>query len=237
MKSPRTILICILFVCLLLLPAATIIFACLGYMFKLTNMPTFVGFLTGLSLALLVLDIVSKDTIQNKALSILLSIMAPLSLVNAAFCIVARNHFLVLFGVWIVAGCCCYLTLRHTRPFSLKLTTIIVSGVIAMPILLFSFFSFLACITGNFVKNTVVQTLDSPTGKYYVQVIDSDQGALGGNTIVYVYETKGLTTILFTIQKKPQKIYLGEWGEYKDMEIYWDTDHYLVINSVSHKIK
>ncbi len=236
MKSSRTILICILFICLLLLPAATIIFACLGYMFKLTNIPTFVGFQTGLSLALLVLDIVSKDFIQNKKLLILLSIMTPLSLINAAFCIVARNHFVVLFGVWIVAGCCFYLTVRHAKPVSLKLTTIIISGIITMPILLFSCFSFLACIAGDFVKNTVVQTLDSPTGKYYAQVIDSDQGALGGDTIVYVYETKGLTTLLFTIQKKPQQVYFGDWGEYKNMQIHWKDDNCLVINSVEYEI-
>ena len=52
---------------------------------------------------------------------------------------------------------------------------------------------FLVCILGPFVavfkdfsKKTVVQTIPSPSGKYYAQVIDDDQGALGGNTIVEV---------------------------------------------------
>lgn len=90
---------------------------------------------------------------------------------------------------------------------------------------------------GDFGKTTVVQTLDSPTGKYYAQVISNDQGAMGGNTTVHVYETKELNTILFTIKKEPQQVYVGDWDAYEDMEIYWESDNSLVINSVSHKIK
>ena len=113
----------------------------------------------------------------------------------------------------------------------------------AMPILLILLLIlsvlivFLVCILGPFVavlkdfsKKTVVQTIPSPSGKYYAQVIDHDQGALGGNTIVEVYKKSNP-------KAKPQTIYDGEWGEYKTMEIYWEDDNCLVINGIQYKIE
>lgn len=64
------------------------------------------------------------------------------------------------------------------------------------------FFDFIALIFGNIGQNTVVQTVESPSGKYYAQVIDSDQGALGGDTLVDVYEKSKINAILFKIEKE-----------------------------------
>ena len=80
-------------------------------------------------------------------------------------------------------------------------------------------------------------SVESPNETYYAEVIDSNQGALGGNTFVDVYENKGLNAIIFTISKKPQRIYQGDWGEFEYMAISWKNDHCLVINSVSYEIK
>lgn len=90
---------------------------------------------------------------------------------------------------------------------------------------------------GNIAKNTVVQTVESPCGKYYAEVIDSDQGALGGDTIVNVYEKNGIYYNIFKIKKKPQRVYSGEWGEFQNMEIYWKDEQCLVINSVEYEIE
>lgn len=237
MKKIVSVFICILFILTILLPVGTILFACLGYTFRLANITAFIGILAGLSICVLVLDFLFKITVDNKFISVLLSIITPLSLINTAFCIFIYNQFWIILTAWISVGCCCFLTIRHGKPFSLKLTTLIIAAAMAMPILLFSFFSFISFLMGDFGKTTVVQTLDSPTGKYYAQVISNDQGAMGGNTTVHVYETKELNTILFTIKKEPQQVYVGDWDAYEDMEIYWESDNSLVINSVSHKIK
>ena len=69
------------------------------------------------------------------------------------------------------------------------------------------------------------------------QVIDSDQGALGGNTIVDVDEKGSFNLLLFRIEKKPQRVYLGEWGEYEGMQIHWKDDDCLVINSVEYELE
>lgn len=77
--------------------------------------------------------------------------------------------------------------------------------------------------------DTVVMTLESPDGTYVAHVIDNDQGALGGATIVKVQKTKGF--------KKSRRIYIGEWGEHRTMDIYWKDDRCLVINGVEYPIK
>ena len=35
---------------------------------------------------------------------------------------------------------------------------------------------------------------------------------------------------------KPQTVYIGEWGEFKNMRIYWKNDECLVINSMEYEI-
>jgi hypothetical protein len=98
------------------------------------------------------------------------------------------------------------------------------------------FLSFIALIFGNFGQNTVVQAVESPNGKYCALVIDSNQGALGGDTLVDVYENSGFNAILFEIKKKPQRVYFGDWGEFEDIQIYWKDNNCLVINSVEYDI-
>ena len=107
----------------------------------------------------------------------------------------------------------------------------------ALLILFFSCLSFFMLIFGNIGQNTVVRTLESPSGKYCAQVIDSDQGALGGDTLVDVYKKSGVNLILFKIEKKPQLVYCGDWGEFNNMKIHWKGNNCLVINSVEYEIE
>lgn len=95
--------------------------------------------------------------------------------------------------------------------------------VLAMPVILIS------CSLGDLTENTVVQTLESPDGTYIAQVISSDQGAMGGNTLVEVYPTGK--------PRQRQRVYMGGWGEHTAMQIYWKTDTCLVINGVEYPIE
>ena len=104
--------------------------------------------------------------------------------------------------------------------------------IFVLTVLPVTFFGFISLIFRNFGENTVVQTVESPDGAYYAEVIDSDQGALGGDTIVDVYEK-----VFFNISKKSQRVYQGDWGEFRDMEIYWKDEHCLVINSTEYTIE
>lgn len=94
---------------------------------------------------------------------------------------------------------------------------------ILLPLILFSMS------LGDLAEKKVVQTLESPNGTYIAQVISSDQGAMGGNTLVEVYP-KGKP-------RQKQRVYMGEWGEHDYMEIHWKSDTCLVINGAEYPIQ
>ncbi len=143
--------------------------------------------------------------------------------------------FVVIMGalfIGVVSGC--FLLVIYVKRLWIKIIALILSALMLLPM---CFVGFILLIFGNLSKNTIVQTVESPGGKYYARVIDSDQGALGGDTIVNVYENKGIDAVIFRIEKKPQRVYLGPWGAFKNMQIHWKDDGCLVINSVEYKIE
>ncbi len=233
MKKAISILICLLFLLTILYPVGVIITACLGYTFELISVSAFAIAIAALSICVVILDIVFPNRFKRKAAQILLALITPLSLINAAFCIFECPRIWVIASVFLSAGCCCCLTVKHGKPSSLKITALVLSALMMLPI---GFFSFIALIFGNIGQNTVVKTVESPSGEYYAQVIDSDQGALGGDTLVDVYQKSGINFILFKVEKKPQTVYCGDWGEFENMQIYWKDNDCLVINAVEFPI-
>lgn len=234
MKKAISILMFLLFVLTILYPVGVTITACLGYSFELISVSAFAIATAALSVCIVVLDLICKNTLENNTIGILLAIIATLSLINAAFYVFKCSQICVIVSVLLSAGCCCYLTVKYGKPLTLKVVTLVLSALMILPI---CFFSFIALIFGNIGQNTVVQTVESPSGKYYGQVIDSDQGALGGDTLVDVYKKSGINLILFKIENKPQRVYFGDWGEFENMQIHWKDDNCLVINSVEYEIE
>lgn len=115
----------------------------------------------------------------------------------------------------------------------LKVISLLLTALLISPV---GFLGFIALVFGGIGKNTVIQSVPSPNGTYYAELIDSDQGALGGDTLVDVHHSKRINALLFQIEKKPQRVYHGEWGEFEDMEIYWKDDNCLVINSKEYDV-
>lgn len=74
--------------------------------------------------------------------------------------------------------------------------------------LVFIAFGLLGLCIGDFGANTIINQKYSSNEKYRAVIIDSDQGALGGDTYVYLEE------IYFGIIKRDVKtLYHGQWGE------------------------
>ena len=90
---------------------------------------------------------------------------------------------------------------------------------------------------GNIGVNTVVQTVASPEGGFYAEIIDNDQGALGGNTYVVVHEDHAINAVFFKIEKKPKYVYTGRWGEFQNMQLYWRSEDCLVINDIEYEVR
>jgi len=233
MKKLKSALICLLFVFVSLLPLGKTLSACFGYTFELLSYSAF-SFITALlSVCLLVLNVKYHETV-SPFFAVLVCLLSPLSLINGLFYIAQSKSVWVIISVCVCVGCCCYLTSKLGRPFALNIISFILSSLVVLPV---CFLIFLSVIFGGIRKDTVVRSVDSPNGIYRAEIIESNQGAMGGNTIVEVHETHELNGLVFKIRKKPQTVYLGDWGEFENMNIYWKSDTRLVIDTSQYEIE
>ncbi len=236
MKKLASVFAYLLFILITLLPICVILSYYFGYQFEFTNYSVF-SVITALSAVVTtVLCIISKISVKNKIDKILFALLTPFSLINAAFYFFMSTNITVWIAISMIVCmiCCVYITAKHLNHLTIKITSLVTSALMFLPIV---FFGFLALFFGNIGQNTVVKSIESPNGAYYAEVIDSNQGALGGDTLVDVYKNKTINTVIFKIKKKPQRVYYGEWGEFEDIEIYWKNENCLIINSVEYKIK
>lgn len=204
------------------LPVLSLILYCFGYTVSLFNYLIF-------SIIFALVFIASSLLISKHKITCKFAAMLPLiSLINMALYVFKSKSFAV-FVFWaisfvysvIIAEALCKSAKRKTA-------TVIISTLLAVPVLIISF----AIITFNrFGVNTVVEKIYSPKETYFAEIVDSDQGALGGDTIVYIRKNKKLNLFFLTVSKKPQRVYIGEWKEYETMQIYWKSEHCLIINS------
>ena len=231
MKKVISFLIFLLFTLTALYPAGSLIASCFGYSFKLMGIPVFAVSSAIISICIVVLDGVYKIAL-NKLVQILLAVITPISLINVVLCAIESPHTWTIVGTLVSTGCCVYLMIKNGKPLFLKILSGAVSAFMFSPVCLMCFFSLI-----DFGLNTVVEKIESPSGKYYVQVVDSDQGALGGDTFVDVYKLGEVNLFLCKFEKQTQRVYHGEWREYENMQIYWKDDSCLVINSVEYEIE
>ncbi|MBQ3073367.1 MAG: hypothetical protein IJD19_01665 [Ruminococcus sp.] len=224
----------ILFFMTIALPIGTLASFFSGYCFELISYRTVSAVIALLALACAVLSLVMKDELRSKISSVLYILSAPLSLLNMLFYMFKCPSVIVGACMFIYFLCCCYLCVKHGKIKPLKLTAVIISASLAIPVFLLSL---IFIVFGNIGQNTVTNSAVSPNGYYTAEVIDSDQGALGGDTLVKVYENTEVNAIIFKIFKRPQTVYFGNWGEAKNMQMYWKDNSHLVINSVEFLIE
>ncbi len=228
MKKAECILLCLTFALTVLYPAGFITAECLGYSFEIISISAFAVTVALLSVCTVLLNCVYKSTPENKAVKILSAVMTTFSLINALLCILGCSEILVIVSALISVGCSVFLTVKHGKPLTLKIAALVLSALMVFPSI---FLVYIASVFGVIAQNTVIQTIESPSGKYCAQVIDSDQGALGGSTFVDVCEKSGISLFVFKIEKKPERIYVGGYKEFENMQIYWKDGKCLIINS------
>ena len=234
MRKAMTFLLCLLFTMTILFPVGALVSACFGYTFELTSVLALSVIIAVISVFTVIFAVISKDKIINKGIIILSYLLFPLSFINAVIYIFESGELSVAICVLISAMCCFFIVLRNIIS---TVNKIIVSILFSLMTAFVIFFAFMMLTFGIIGQNTVIKNIESPNGNFYAQVIDSDQGAFGGDTLVNVYEKRGIDAFIFKLEDKPQRVYLGEWGEYKSMRISWKNDKCLIINSVEYAIK
>ncbi|HEX3037751.1 MAG TPA: DUF5412 family protein [Oscillospiraceae bacterium] len=108
----------------------------------------------------------------------------------------------------------------------------ILSGLLSALLITLLIFAFLlyCAFAGLYSEDTVVKTLKSPNNTYVANIINSDQGALGGNTDVEISKTEKFNIIIGNFSRIPKRVYSGKYEEYKAMDISWKNETTLVIN-------
>lgn len=234
MKKTLSVSMCLLLFLTALYPIGVGITACFGYHFALISIPAFAIVIAALSILITALAAICEDPFSKRWERILLAILTPLSMVNALLYILVCPHILIIVSVLLCAGCFCYLTIKYEKPAVLKIISLSLFAVMIVPV---TFSSCMGLFFGEIKQDTVVQTIPSPSGERYAQVISSDQGALGGDTFVDVYKKSNLNIVLFKIEKGPQRVYCGEWYEFESIQVLWQDDTHLIINSVAYEIQ
>lgn len=123
---------------------------------------------------------------------------------------------------------CCWIVGCHSMPKGLwKVIGLIMSGFLTVLLVLLLP---LAALFGDFGYVEVVEEATSPEGTYTAQLINADQGALGGDTFVWIYDNSRTVDLLFArFAPEREVFYRGEWGEFADMDLVWTDDETLTI--------
>ena len=232
MKRWITILAWVLLGLLLLLPVGVLLCSGYEYRFVPASYPAFAAFTAGVAVAAAILCGLRDKPRAGKLPSVLFAVSLPLSVVSAAFYVQATNSFWV-FLLCLLCTCACCVSMILTGQDPSRVTSICAAVVLAIPVLILSFFSLMFGSTG---EGTVLRRVDAPSGTCYAQIIDDDQGVLGGGTKVAVYSARELDLGLLRISPKPQTVYYGNWGEGETMTLEWEDDRTLVIDGKAYSV-
>ena len=230
MKKAVSILIVLLFALTLLVPVGGGLSRCFGYRFELFSISGFAVVLAVISILTAILDLSWVKTIENKAVCVIVLLLPPLTLVNGLLLGVNCRTPWGIGGILIYMACCLYLMVKHGKPMYLKVTSIVLTIIAFAPTCLLGM---LVGTVGMIVgEETLITTIESPSGEHYAQVELGNE-----NTHVMLYEKSGFNALLFKVRKQPRWLYSGEYLEHETMDIYFQDDSCLVINSVPYEIQ
>lgn len=222
--SASPVILCILYA---FLPVCKLLGFIFGYNFVFNSYPISIIILSSINIIVLELLFSLKISLNNVQTKFSTFVM-PLSAINGLVYIFESNWKATILFVLICCGCSIILFVKFTHPIKIKIITVFLSAILLILLLFCSFVDF---IFENFGANTVVKSVASPQNTYTAVVIDSDQGALGGDTLVDVYYNgKSINLIFCKFSKSPIRVYTGGWGEFEQMQISWENEYTLIIN-------
>ncbi len=111
----------------------------------------------------------------------------------------------------------------------------IIAGLVLCAAILLTPILLLGSALGGISAQTEHARIESPDGSRWAVLIESDQGALGGATIVRV-EEKPTKILFFTIPGKTERVYLGPWGEHEFLKLEWKNEKILLIDGKEYAI-
>ena len=145
--------------------------------------------------------------------------------------LVAANWLVFFFegslGALIITLICFFLSIIFVGLAKKDAWHIFMSLCLAFIMAAGTYFSFAF---SGITENTVIHRADSIDKKYYAEVVDVDEGALGGSTVVRVCAYREVDLGFIKIGKVPERVYLGEWGEGESLKVIWTEEGKLQVN-------
>lgn len=188
-----------------LYPACCFCAKLFGWTMVLNNPVVYPAVATVLSMAMTVLAVRRKAEFDRREKT-LISIALPVGLLNGLMLILAEGS---IAAALISMACCFVMYKKGRRLKGLRILTSVLSAVLTLAVV-----ALLpaALVFGEFGASSVLKSSFSPDGRYEAQIVDVDQGALGGNTTVRVRRSSGLFRVLEDICRFEKTVYIGDWG-------------------------
>ena len=143
-------------------------------------------------------------------------------------------NLLMVFLLFLGTAACVMIRIRALYSDRIRHWSWIVPLAVSVPL---GFICFIGSIFGAIGSDTTVQSLVSPDGRNIAELIDADEGALGGSTLVTVRPNFEGGFLVFRWAGISSTVYSGEWGEFNDIDIEWQDDETLLINGKKYRIK
>lgn len=230
MKKLLSVLSCMLLALIAFSPVFSLISNVFGYKFTLVNPGVFAIAIFVLTAITVLVSILCQEVLENKIICAVVSALTPMALINTAFYIRSCGTLWIIASVLICVGCG-YLTIRHGSPLSVRTGALVLTAGLLLPMALVCFVLSVAGKTQNYV---ILDTVDSPTGAYYAEIIDNDQGEKGGSKMVHIYPEKDIDTPIFLIRKKRiiiyEEYYKANEADKVKVVVEWEDDNHLIIN-------
>lgn len=230
MKKILSILSCLLLALIAFCPVISLLCAAFGYKFTLVNPGVFAIAIFVLTAITVLVSVFYKEVLENKVICVVISVLTPMALINTAFYVRSCGTLWILASVLICAGCG-YLTIRHGSPLTVRTGALVLTAGLLLPMALACFVLLVAGKTQNY---NIIDTVDSPTGAYYAEIIDNNQGEKGGTKMVHIYPEKDIDTPVFRIRKNRiiiyEEFYKANEADKVQIIVQWKDDNHLVIN-------
>ena len=230
MKKILSILACVLLVLIAIVPLLSAACAIFGYKFELVQPGIFAIAIFALTAVTVLLSVIYGEQIEHKIFSVVFAVLTPCALINTAFYVRSCGTLWIVASLLICVGCG-YMSIRHGGPQTLRAGALVLAAGLLLPMIFICFVLNVAGKTQNYI---ILDTVNSPSGAYYAQIIDNDQGQKGGAKLVHIYADKGVETPVFTIKKKRIQIYnepySPEDADKTTVVVQWKDDTHLVIN-------
>ena len=179
---------------------------------------------------------VNREANQSKFLFVLLPVFGVLFIILKwlATDLSGFGTNIYIAHCFLTLVCCLILFFRLRN----KAVKIILGIIYTLATAAVFFLLLLALSWANGDTETVVTAQLSPSGAFLAEVVASDQGALGGDTLVNITKQHlDINIFVGTLRLDAQTIYSDRLEMADTVTLRWDTDEYVYINGVKYAIE